>query len=49
MKYMVSSLDKANNTAMYSIHSDLDSFILCNEEDLNEQVSEVETDLDTLQ
>ena len=49
MKYMVSSLDRPNNTPMYSIHSNIDSFILCNEEDINEQVTEVEIDLGTLQ
>ena len=49
MNYMASNQERPNNTPLYSIHSDLDSFILCNEEDINEQVSEAETDLDTLQ
>ena len=49
MKYMVSIQDILGNTPLYYIHSDLDSFILCNEEDINEQVSEVEINLDTLQ
>ena len=33
MKYMVSNIDRKNNTHMYSIHSNLDSFILFNEDD----------------
>ena len=49
MKYMVSSRGRPNNSPVYSIHLDLYSFILCNEEDINEKESEVETDLDTLQ
>ena len=38
MKYMVSNLDRPNNTLVYSIHSNLDSFILYNESDINEQI-----------
>ena len=38
MKYMVSNLDRPNNTPFYSIHSNLDSFILYNESDINEQI-----------
>ena len=49
MKYMVSSLDRPNNTPIYSIHSDLDSFILYNENDLDEQVNEDCENLGTLQ
>ena len=49
MKYMVSSQDRPNNTPLYSIHSDIDSFILYNEEDNDEQVCEVETHQGTLQ
>ena len=30
MKYMVSNIDRPNNTPIYSIHSDLESFILYN-------------------
>lgn len=45
MKYMVSSLDRPNSTLIYSIHSDLDSFILYNENDINEQVNENEGEL----
>ena len=40
MKYMVSIQDRPNNTPLYSIHSDLDSLILYNEDDINEQVVE---------
>ena len=46
MKFMVSSQERPNNTPLYSIHSDLDSFILYNEEDIDEKVNEIEIDLD---
>ena len=46
MKFIVSSQERPNNTPLYSIHSDLDSFILCNEEDIDEQGSEIKTNLD---
>ena len=36
MKYMVSNIDRPNNTLVYSIHSDLEFFILYNENDINE-------------
>ena len=49
MKYMVSSLDRPNNTPIYSIHSDLDSFIFYNENDLDEKVNEECEVLGTLQ
>ena len=39
MKYMVSILDRPNNTPSYSIHSNLDSFIFYNENDLDEQAN----------
>ena len=45
MKYMVRSQDRPNNTPLYSIHSDLDSFILYNEYDINEQVNENEKEI----
>ena len=45
MKYMVSSLDRPKNTPIYSSHSDLDSFILYNENDIGEQVNENDKDL----
>ena len=45
MKYMVRNLDSPNNTYVYSIHSDLDSFILYNENDINEKVNENEGEL----
>ena len=44
MKYMVSNLDRPNNTPIYSIHSNLNSFILYNESDINEQIKENEED-----
>jgi len=45
MKYMVSNIDRPNNTPVYSIHSDLDSFILYNENDISEQVNDNEGQL----
>ena len=45
MKYMVSNLNRPNNTPIYSIHSNLDYFILFNEIDINEQIKENEEDL----
>ena len=45
MKYTVSKLDRPNNTPIYSIHSDLDSFILYNENDISEQVNDNEEEL----
>ena len=45
MKYMVSSLDRPNNTSVYSIHSDLDSFILYNENEISGQVKGSEKEL----
>ena len=44
MKYMVSSQERPDNTPLYSIHSELDSFILYNENDIDEQVNENEKD-----
>ena len=45
MKYMVSNRDRPNNTPIYSIHSNLDYFILYNEIDINEQIKENEEDI----
>ena len=45
MKYMVGSLDRPNNTLVYSIHSDLDSFIFYNKNNFGEQVNENDKDL----
>ena len=36
MKFLVSSPEKPENSPLYSIHTDLDSFILCNDECLKE-------------
>ena len=49
MKYMVSSQDRPDNTPLYSIHLDLDSFILYDEVDTDEHVYEIETHKNTLQ
>ena len=46
MKYMVSSQDRPNNTPLYYVHSELDSFIFYNEDDINEQVAEKEQEQD---
>ena len=40
MKYMVSNIDKPKNSPIYSIKSSLDSFILCNEDELTQQENE---------
>ena len=37
MKFMVSSQEKSENSPLYSVHIDLDSFILYNDEFTNEQ------------
>ena len=36
MKFMVSSPKQPKNSPLYSIHTDLDSFILCNDETMEE-------------
>ena len=40
MKYMVSNIDKPKNSPIYSIQSILDSFILCNEDEITQQDKE---------
>jgi FtsZ-interacting cell division protein YlmF len=42
MKYMVRSQEKPDNSPLYYFHTDLDSFILYNVENVNEQVVENE-------
>jgi hypothetical protein len=44
MKYMVSSQEKPHNYPLYSSHSDLDSFILYNNGDTGEQITQLEED-----
>jgi ribonuclease HI len=44
MKYMVSSQEKPHNYPLYSAHSDLDSFILYNDGDMEEQIAQLEED-----
>ena len=46
MNYIVSSLDRPNNTPIYSIHSYLDSFIFYNENEISGQVQGSEKELD---
>ena len=36
MKYMVSNIEKPNNSPIYSIQSSLDSFILCNKDEITQ-------------
>ena len=45
MKFMVSNIDRPNKTPVYSIHSDLDSFISYNEDEINQQEKENEIGL----
>jgi hypothetical protein len=44
MKYMVSSQEKPHNYPLYSVHSDLDSFILYNDGDMGEQDTQLVKD-----
>ena len=39
MKFLVSSLEKPEKSPLYSVHTDLDSFILCNGESLEGSAS----------
>ena len=45
MKFMVTTQDRPNNYPIYSIHSDLDSFILYNDISAQEQVPNHNTPL----
>jgi hypothetical protein len=45
MKYMVSSQDKPHNYPLYYVHSDLDSFILYNDGDMERQIANLEDDV----
>ena len=49
MKYMVNSQEKPHNYPLYSVHSDLDSFILCNDGDMESQISKLEDDVYNLE
>jgi hypothetical protein len=44
MKYMVSSQEKTHNYPLYSAHSDIDSFILYNDDDMGDQIAQLEED-----
>jgi hypothetical protein len=44
MKYMVSSQENPHNYPLYSTHSDLESFILYNDGDIEEQITQLEDD-----
>jgi hypothetical protein len=45
MKYMVGSQEKPHNYPLYSAHSDLDSFIIYNNGDLEEKITQLEDDV----
>jgi hypothetical protein len=49
MKYMVNSQEKPHNYPLYSVHSDLDSFILYNDGDLDSQIAQLEDDVSGLE
>jgi hypothetical protein len=49
MKYMVSSQEKPHNYPLYSVHSDLDSFILYNDGDMESQIAQLEDDVYNLE
>ena len=44
MKYMVSSQERPDNYPLYLTHSDLDSFILYNDNDMGEKIAQLEED-----
>jgi hypothetical protein len=48
MKYMVSSQEKPHNYPLYSTHYDLDSFILYNDGDTVEKITQMEEDTSSL-
>jgi hypothetical protein len=45
MKYMVGSQEKPHNYPLYSVHSDLDSFILYNDGNMERQIANLEDDV----
>jgi hypothetical protein len=45
MKYMVNSQDKPHNYPLYSVHSDLDSFILYKDGEMECQIAQLEDDV----
>ena len=45
MKYMINSQERPDNISMYSLHSDLNSFILHTDEDTEEYSEGFETNL----
>jgi hypothetical protein len=49
MKYMVNSQEKPHNYPLYSVHSDLDSFILYNDGDMDSQIAQLEDDVCNLE
>jgi hypothetical protein len=49
MKYMVSSQEKPHNYTLYYVHSNLDSFILYNDGDLENKIAQLEDDASGLE
>jgi ribonuclease HI len=49
MKYMVSSQEKPHKYPLYYVHSDLDSFILYNDGDMESQIAQLEDDVYNLE
>jgi hypothetical protein len=49
MKYMVNNQEKPHNYPLYYVHSDLDSFILYNDGDLDSQIAQLEDDASGLE
>jgi hypothetical protein len=45
MKYMVSSQEKPHNYPLYSTHYNMESFIMYNDGDLEEQIAQLEDDI----
>jgi hypothetical protein len=48
-KYMFNSQEKPNNYPLYSVHSDLESFILYNDGDMERQIANLEDDVYNLE
>ena len=49
MKYMVNSQEKSRNYPLYYVHSNLDSFILYNDGDMDSQIAQLEDDVCNLE
>ena len=49
MKYMVNSQEKPHKYPLYSVYSDLDSFNLYNDGDMDNQITQLEDDMYNLE